>query len=297
MKNEDLAGLVAEAARPSGKKAKDDLYRRLELGSGLPGPRPNMMLALDFAQACAGLGAPGESIAYTLANDPPDERRGASAREFLAMCGVLAVAAGAQHAKDDSARTKALALLDERADDVRFRVRDAIPLALSMLGTKMKADLAPLLESWMDRYFHAAAVLRALAEPAWLETFGVEEHEAPIALVDAAFVLAHDAPRSAVRYPGHKALVDALAIAPRALAKRFGVPMFDQMAKWSAYVQIPDLRTAILANLDDAALKKPFANELRKIKSLVEGSKTPPRDPSRIVQGMRSRGKKNKARR
>ena len=137
----------------------------------------------------------------------------------------------------------------------------------------------------MDRYFHAAAVLRALAEPAWLETFAALEHEAPIALVDAAFVLAHDAPRSAVRYPGHKALVEALA-------KRFGVPMFDQLAKWSAYVQIPDLRDAILTNLDDAALKKPFANEIRKVKALVEGSKTPPRDPSRIVAGMRSRGKK-----
>ena len=292
MKNEDLADLVAEAARPSGKKAKDDLYRRLELGSGLPGPRANMNLALEFAQACAGLGAVGDSIAYTLANDPPDERRGASSREFLAMCGVLAVAAGAQYAKDDAMRTKAITLLEQRADDVRFRVRDAVPLALSMVGTKMKADLAPPLQAWMDRYFHAAAVLRALAEPAWLETFAASEHEAPLALLDAAFVLAHDAPRSAVRYPGHKALVDALALAPKALLKRFGMPMFDLLSKWSTSVQIPDLRDAILANLEDSSMKKSFANEIRKVKALVEGSKTPPRDPSRIVQGMRSRGKK-----
>lgn len=288
----DLADLVADAAGSAGTKARDDLFRRLELGSGLPGPRANLPLALDFAQACAGLGAQSDELAFALANDPPDERRSSSAREFLAMCGVLAVAARAQHAKEDAVHTRAVALLEARADDVRFRVREAIPIALSMLGARMKVDLVPAVEPWMDRYFHAAAVINALSEPAWLETFTTDEHAGPLGLLDAAFILAHDAPRSAVRYPGHKTLVEALAKAPRALAKRFGVPVFDLLSKWSAYVKIPDLRAAILANLDDTSMKKSFANEIRKVKDLVEGSKKPPRDPSRIVAGMRARGKK-----
>ncbi|MBX3234080.1 MAG: hypothetical protein KIT84_06530 [Labilithrix sp.] len=290
----DLADLVAEAARPSAKKAKDDLFRRLELGSGLPGPRANLPLALDFAHACAGLGAESDGLAYAMANDPPDERRGATAREFLAMCGVLAVAARAQIAKEDAVRERALELLEAHADDVRFRVRDAVPLGLAMLGTKMRTALAEPLEGWMDRYFHAAAVLRALADPSWLETFAPAEHAAPLALLDAAFVLAHDAPRSAVRYPGHKSLVEAIAIAPRAAAKRFGRPVFDLLARWSEGVKIPDLRAAILANLEDAAMKKPFAEEIKKVRALVEGSKAPPRDPTRIVPGMRQRGKKQR---
>jgi len=57
-------------------------------------------------------------------------------------------------------------------------------------------------------------------------------------------------------------------------------------------VRQADLRDAILANLDDSQLKKPFANEIRKIKELVESSKAPPRDPTKIIAGMRSRGKK-----
>jgi hypothetical protein len=87
-------------------------------------------------------------------------------------------------------------------------------------------------------------------------------------------------------------LVEVLAYVPKAFAKRFGMAMFDQLAAWAPNVKMPELRDAILANLDDSQLKKPFANEIRKIKALVESSKAPPRDPSKIIAGMRSRGKK-----
>jgi hypothetical protein len=285
MKNDDLADLVARAA--SGKTA--DLFRRLELGSGLPGPRANMNLALDFAHVCAS--AKADKLAHAMANEPPQELRGATAKEFLALCGVLAVTQRAVKAPE--LRGDAIFLLEARADDPRFRVRDAIPVALAMLGAKMEEELAELVEPWMDRYFHASAVIRALATTSWLETFGQKESELPIRLLDAAFQLAANAPRSDSRYPGHKSLVEALFFVPKAFAKRFGMPMFDQLAIWAPDVKMPELRDAILANLDDTHLKKPFANEIKKIKSLVEGSKAPPRDPTRLVQGMRSRGKKH----
>jgi hypothetical protein len=284
----ELDGAIeaAVAGRPA------DLYRRLELASGLPGPRVNLPLAVDFAQASARLGPKVDTLAYAMANLPPDEARGASTKEFLSVCGVLAVGARATSARESAVRDRALVLLEERADDPRFRVRDAVPLALAMLGSKMEDDLAERVESWMDRYFHAAAVLRALAEPSWLETFPAESYAAPINLLHDAFLLAEGAPRSAARYPGHKALVDALGAAPKALAKRFGMPMFDRLAIWAENVKMPELREVILANLDDSQLKKPFANEIRRIKGLVEGSKKPPRDPTRIVHGTRGRGKK-----
>src|SRR6185437_6471124 len=114
----------------------------------------------------------------------------------------------------------------------------------------------------------------------------------PIHLLDDAFVLAREAPRSASRYPGHKALVDALATAPRALIKRFGIAMLDQLAVWTSGLKMPELLDAILANLDDAQFRKPYADEIKKIKAGVEGSKAPPRDPTKLIQGMRSRGKK-----
>lgn len=276
----------AVAGRP------DDLFRQLELGSGLPGPRMNMHLALAFGHECARIGPRADDLAYRMASLPPDEARGASPKEFLSVCGVLAVALLAAHAEDDHSRERALALLEERADDLRFRVRESVPIALAALGHRMGGELAARLGPWMDRYFHAAAVILALADPSWLETFDVAEHVVPIRLLDRAFVLAHDAPRSAARYPGHKALVEALELAPNALAKRFGIPMFEALQRWAEDVKLPELRAVILANLEDPRLKKPFSNEIRRIKESVEAGKKPPRDPTRIVHGTRGRGKK-----
>ncbi|MDF2695505.1 MAG: hypothetical protein K0S65_3888 [Labilithrix sp.] len=269
-----------------------DLFRQLELHSGLPGPRVNTKLAMAFAHHCAQTGPKVDDLIYRMANLPPDEARGASGKEFLSVCGVLAIGARAMSAKENSVRDRALVLLEEKADDPRFRVRDAIPLALAMLGTKMTAELGDRLEPWMDRYFHAAAVLRALSEPTWLETYAYEEYDQPINLLHAAFVLAQEAPRSAFRYPGHKALVEALGWVPRAVAKRFSQQMFDRYGIWAESVKVPELRDAILQNIADPQMKKPFREEIARIRELVEASKGPPRDPTIIRQGTRGRGKK-----
>lgn len=269
-----------------------DLYRQLELQSGLPGPRVNMNLGMAFAHDCARLGPRVDELTYAMANLPPDEARGASGKEFLSVCGVLGIGARAMAAKEAAVRDRALALLEEKADDPRFRVRDAVPFALAMIGSMMKEELADRVEPWMDRYFHAAAVIRALAEPMWLETFGYDDYYQPIILLNSAFMLAHEAPRSAFRYPGHKALVEALGSAPKAVARRFSQQMFQRYGMWAEYVKVPELREAILKNIDDTQMKKSFRDDIKHIKELVETSKGPPRDPTIIRHGTRGRGKK-----
>ena len=69
--------------------------------------------------------------------------------------------------------------------------------------------------------------------------------------------------------------------------------MLDKLLAWAEKSR-PELRDAILANLTDTGLKKPYGDEIEKIKAAVIVSKGPPRDPSRIVQGMRGRGKKRR---
>jgi hypothetical protein len=283
--------LVAAIDRAvAGKTA--DLFRQLELGSGLPGPRMNLQLAVAFSHECARYGPKVDALAYRMANLSPDEARGASPKEFLAVCGVLAVGARGMVAKENAVRDRALALLEQKADDFRFRVREAVPLALAMLGRKMHGALAERLEPWMDRYFHAAAVILALEQPVWLETFAVADYHAPINLLHAAFILAHEAPRSAVRYPGHKALVEALEHVPKAIGRRFGIPMFDRLQIWAEQVTVPEMREVILANLDDPQLNRSFGYEIKRIKQTIEAGKKPPRDPTRIVHGTRGRGRK-----
>lgn len=288
LRSAELSAALARAVE--GDRA--DLFRQLEVQSGLPGPRANMSLARAFSNECGRLGRKADALAYAMAKLTPDEAPGASSKEFLVVCGVLAVGARAAVAKENATRDKALALLEERADDPRFRVRDAVPVALATIGSKIGGDLALRLEPWMDRYFHAAAVLRALAEPAWLETFHVDDHSAPIHLLHEAFVLAHEAPRSASRYPGYKVVVEALRWVPKALAKRFGITVFDRLGIWAELVKGPEMREVILSNLDDPQLKKPYAGEIARIKERVEASKAPPRDPTVVRHGTRGRGKK-----
>lgn len=289
LRSAELSSALARAIAGS----TSELYKKLELQSGLPGPRMNDVLANAFAHECHALGPKVDELVYAMASLPPDEARGASGKEFLSVCGVLAIGARAASAKQPASRDRALELLEDKAEDPRFRVRDAVPLALASLGSVMKLELAERVSGWMDRYFQAAAVLRALAVPSWLETFATGAHAPVIELLHAAFVLAHEAPRSAFRYPGHKALVEALGQVPKAVARRFGASMYDQYKVWAGYVKIPELRDAILANLDDTQMKKSFGDEIKQVKELVEQGKTPPRDPTILRQGMRGRGKKH----
>jgi hypothetical protein len=269
-----------------------ELLRQLELQSGLPGPRINLPLALAFAHECVRAGASADPLIEILVKLEPNEARGASGKEFLSVCGVLALGQRAASVREPKMFANALRLLEEKADDLRFHVRDAVPLALASIGSVLKRDLCTHLEPWMDRYFHAGAVLLALAQPTWLETFGPDDHAPIVALFEAAFTLAHDAPRSAFRYPGHKALLDALCVAPKAVARRCSQAMFDLYARWARAVKVPELRDAILANLSDTQQKKAFGEQMVHIKALVEQSKPPPRDPTILRHGTRGRGKK-----
>ncbi len=276
-----------------------DLFRRLEIASGLPGPRANEHLAIAFAHDCARFGARVDPLVRNMASMSADDARGGSPREFLVMCGVLASTARALDSKAQDklqrkARAEVVAMLEEHADDLRFRVREAVAISLAMLGAVMKSELAFMVEPWMDRYFHAAAVALAISQPSWLETFAATEHELPIQLLHQAFLLAHDAPRSAERYPGHKALIEALAVAPGLVARRFPQPMFEQLATWAAYVKVPELRDAILQNIERPEFKKSWGDQIKHVQSLIEQGKAPPRDPTIIRHGTRGRGKKRR---
>lgn len=205
------------------------LFARLARGSGLPGPRPNVALATQFARACAARGKASDALVEKMARLDADLAPGATELEFLPLCGVSA--AGQRGAEDSEARERMLEVLHDAAEDLRFRVRDAVPEALARIGERAEGALAGELGGWMEGFFHAAAVLRALEQPGWLGAFG--EADGPLALLEAAFGLLQGAERAASRYPGHKALVEAMGTAPGAVAARFGVPIFDALERWA----------------------------------------------------------------
>src|SRR5262249_38996656 len=147
---------------------------------------------------------------------------GGSPLEFIPLCGVLA--AGAVAARQPKSRVAMIQVIHDACDDLRFRVRDVVPTALAMIGAREGGSLLAELEPFTEGYFHAAALLDAMTSQTWLPQ--IADSAPAVDVLVRAFHLADTAPRSAVRWPGYKALVDALETSVAPLALRFGEPVF-----------------------------------------------------------------------
>ncbi len=271
----------------------DALHALLTRASRLPGTRMNSDLADAFAEACRTRGARSDGVALSLARMSAEEAPGATAREFLPVCGVYAIAARA--AADERARGRLVPELHARADDLRFRVRDAVVEALSRVGAAAGDALVRDVASWMDGYFHAAAVVRALAAANWLGA--IRDTGEVVARLDEAFALVRDAPRSAARWPGHKALVDALRESPGALAASLGVPVLDMLERWSA-ASDPVLRDVVARAIGAPKLAGRFGAEVERVAKALAASRPAPRNPDHDVGPTRDRsGSRRRGRR
>lgn len=268
------------------------LRDRLARGSRLPGTRMNTELADAFAQACRARGAAADATALALAGLSVDEAPGATALEFLPVCGLIAL--GARAAADERVRARFVAELHAHADDLRFRIRDAVVDALARVGGAAGDALVRDVASWMDGYFHAAAVVRALASEAWLAS--LHDADAAVARLDDAFALLRDAPRAAARWPGHKALLEALGAAAATVATRFGVPVLDMLERWSA-THDPVLRELVETTLRSRKLAGRLGPEVDRVQRALAASRPAPRNPDHDVGPTRDRSKQRRRRR
>jgi hypothetical protein len=268
----------------------DRLYVQLGIQSGLPGTRMNGNLAQAFATECVGLGKASDRLAFEMALLSPEAAPGASPREFLPVCGTLALGARAAHErKDPKLQKRVMAILHEASEDMRFRVREIVPVALARIGAAVGDPLVHELAAWMDGFFHATAALLAMAQPEFLAA--IKDEEALLLRLDEAYALARNAARSTSRYPGRKALIEALSTAPVAFCGRIGVPAFAHLERWSN-TEDPELRGAIEAVLRSQKLVTRHAAEVKRVHAALAAALPPPRDPTLAVKGMRSRGKK-----
>jgi len=273
-----LAGAVAGKRQP--------LFDLLARGSRLPGIRVNTDLAEAFAQACRSLGPRADSLALAMTRLSVDEAPGATALEFLPVCGLYAL--GARGATDPEVRPVVMRELHAHADDLRFRVRDAVVEGLARVGAATGDALATEVASWMDGYFHAAAVLRALGHDTWLGT--LHDASAVVARLDEAFLLVRDAPRAAARWPGHKALMEMLAVTPTLVASRFGVPIFDMLVRWAA-TKDPVLREGVAAVLRSRKLASRYGADVARVDAALKASLPAPRNPDHDHGPSRDRSK------
>ena len=267
------------------------LYDRLTRGSWLPGPEANLELAAAFGSLCAARGKAADGVIRTMASLDADAAPGGTELEFLPMCGVAAL--GARAARDAAYRVRLLSALHDAADDLRWRVRKMVSSVLGLIGASHGAALLGELSPWLDGYFHAAAVLEAMGDTRWLSQ--LHDPEAVVAVLDRAFDLACEASRAASRYPGFKALVEALSTVPSVIAVRFGAPLFDAFARWLARTTDPALREIVEKNVRASRLKGRYRDEVARVLALLESTAPPRRDPRTYVGRTRGRGKKSRA--
>ena len=128
----------------------------LKKNSGLPGPRGNIELAKAFAQT-ATLMDFKKYIRMDAAEAPEN-----SPEVFLVFCGVLGVGEYLSHAHDGGLLKK----LRNLANDQRWRVREAVAMALQVIGRKDINRLIKYCHSWIEgSLLEQRAVIAGICEP------------------------------------------------------------------------------------------------------------------------------------
>jgi hypothetical protein len=127
----------------------------LMANSGLPGPRGN----LELAEAAADVGSPVEIRRWAAIG--PDEAGTNEPLGFVAVCGVLGL--GRLAVEGDTA---ALDELRGHANDPRWRVREAVAMALQRVGDAGMDELLRVADAWAEgSAYERRAAAAAVAEP------------------------------------------------------------------------------------------------------------------------------------
>jgi hypothetical protein len=123
--------------------------------SGLPGPRGNIELAQAFADIAE------ESLIQRYISIKPVEAPENSAKLFLTFCGVVGLGTLVNKGKLDY-----LKQLRQFASDQRWRIREAVAMALQRIGDADISFLLKEMKEWSTgNPFEKRAAIAALCEP------------------------------------------------------------------------------------------------------------------------------------
>jgi hypothetical protein len=166
----DLIGLFDEFLE-SGDA--DKLLGYIASNSNLPSPRANLELAAAFSEVVEDCTRKAPDALWELVIDmagvSADEAPVNAAPEFIPFCG--AAASGAIASVRPQFFDQALATLRALARDPRWRMREAVPMALQKLLSSRTRDTLKELERWVagGDLLEMRAAAAAVADPAALK--------------------------------------------------------------------------------------------------------------------------------
>jgi hypothetical protein len=236
-------------------RAMKDWDAYLLAESGLPGPRGN----IELGQAVADVGDRAlflRYLSYTADRAPTNDPR-----EFLAFCGTVGL--GRLVAEGDEG---ALALLRRQASDARWRVREAVAMALQRLGDADMERLVREMRRWArGNALEQRAAAAGLCEPRLL---GDRRHaESVLRILDCiTSSIAKVADRRSEAFQAlRKGLGYCWSVAVAALPED-GKPL---MEKWLS-AEDPDVRWIMKENLSKARLDRMDAAWVRKSRQRLD---------------------------
>jgi hypothetical protein len=206
----------------------------LEAHSGLPGPRGN----IELAQAVAEEATSTVLRSYSRRDD-----------EFLAFCGTVGL--GRLLAEGDDAAEPELHLL---AVDPRWRVREAVAMALQRLGDADESRMLSIAEKWAadSSLLVRRAAIAGVCEPRLLTRSATPRI---LGVLDLATQALADCAEDERRSEPFRVLRQALAYCWSVAVAASPVAGFDRFQRWEAS-RDRDVRWMMRKNLAKARMRK-----------------------------------------
>ena len=245
------------------------LFDYIASNSNLPGPRGNLELAEAFGDA-TGQYAQEKSgqlweLCAKMTKVSADEAPVNSPRELIPFCG--AVGMGALGAACPTLFAEALAALRASANDPRWRMREAVPMALQRLITAHPQETLNALERWAAEGspLEMRAAAAGVAEPALLRNG--ESAQAALGLHETIFerMPEFDDRKSDEFKALRKGLGYTLSVVVQA-APQEGFAFMRQLAA----MQDKDVLWIVKENLKKNRLVKNFPTQVESIRSSLQ---------------------------
>jgi hypothetical protein len=242
----------------------------LKAHSNLPGPRGNLELAWQFADAVAGL-ARGEAAdaawrtVGVLAGVGPEEAPTGDPGEFLAFCGTLGAAG---FAADPARRPAVWEAVRRAAEDERWRLREGAAQAIQRVLPADPPGALAVLGEWAagGPWLLCRAVAAGLADPPLLRDEGLAAaalrlHE----VILARFLAAGDR-----RDEDFKVLRQGLGYTLSVVVAAAPEPGFALLRRLAA-VPDRDLAWVLRSNLGKGRLARAYPREVEAVLALLAG--------------------------
>ncbi|MFW9767266.1 MAG: hypothetical protein ACFFF9_13500 [Candidatus Thorarchaeota archaeon] len=179
-KQKHVVELCEIITNSSKRKVQDELFRYIITNSNLPGPRGNLELASAFEETISNQISKDSvedlwELCSFMSNISAAEAPVNDPKEFIAFCGTRGL--GAIGAALLEYQEKTLFRLRTLAQDSRWRMREAVAMALQKLLSSGNIKIRKELVDWIeqDDWLVVRAVMTGVAEPSLLMNTGFAE--------------------------------------------------------------------------------------------------------------------------